>query len=99
MESLNLNIDEYTNKELEDILSLDYPYNQQDIMDKQKNLYEKLIADNSVEVETKGGIKNFLNQVSHRLESIISRGIKLSDKPRDHFNELRNSVDQVNSHF
>ena len=99
MESLNLNIDEYTNKELEDILSLDYPYNQQDIMDKQKNLYEKLIADNSVEVETKGGIKNFLNQVSHRLESIISRGIQLSDKPRDHFNELRNSVDQVNSHF
>ena len=61
MESLNLNIDEYTNKELEDILSLDYPYNQQDIVDKQKNLYEKLIADNSVEVETKGGIKNFLN--------------------------------------
>ena len=99
MESLNLNIDEYTNKELEDILSLDYPYNQQDIVDKQKNLYEKLIADNSVEVETKGGIKNFLNKVSHRLESIISRGIQQSDKPRDSFNELRNSVDQVNSHF
>ena len=99
MESLNLNIDEYTNKELEDILSLDYPYNQQDIVDKQKNLYEKLIADNSIEVETKGGIKNFLNKVSHRLESIISRGIQQSDKPRDSFNELRNSVDQVNSHF
>ena len=82
IDSLNLNIDEYTNKELEDILSLDYPYNQQDIMDKQKNLYEKLIADNSVEVETKGGIKNFLNQVSHRLESIISRGNQISQTSR-----------------
>ena len=99
MESLNLNIDDYTNTELEDILSLAYPYNQQDIKDKQTDLYNKLIDDNSVEVETKGGIKDFLNKVSHRLENIISKGIQLSDNHRDHFNDLRNTVDQVNSHF
>ena len=99
MESLNLNIDEYTNKELEDILSLDYPYNQEDIKGKQSDLYNKLIADNSVEVETKGGIKNFLNKVAYRLENIISKGIQLSDKHKDRFNEVKNTVEQVNSHF
>ena len=41
MDYLNLNIDEYTNKELEDILALEYPYNQEDIKDKQNNLYKK----------------------------------------------------------
>ena len=99
MESLNLNIDEYTNKELEDILSLEYPYNQEDIKGKQSDLYNKLIADNSVEVETKGGIKNFLNKVAYRLENIISKGIQLSDKHKDRFNEVKNTVEQVNSHF
>ncbi len=99
MDYLNLNIDEYTNKELEDILALEYPYNQEDIKDKQNNLYKKLIDDNSVEVETKGGIKKFLNKVAHRLENIISKGIQLSDKPKDRFNEVRNTVEQVNSHF
>ena len=95
MESLNLNIDEYTNKELEDILSLEYPYNQEDIKGKQSDLYNKLIADNSVEVETKGGIKNFLNKVAYRLENIISKGIQLSDKHKDRFNEVKNTVEQV----
>ena len=99
MESLNLNIDEYTNKELEDILSLEYPYNQEDIKGKQSDLYNKLIADNSVEVETKSGIKNFLNKVAYRLENIISKGIQLSDKHKDRFNEVKNTVEQVNSHF
>ena len=99
MDYLNLNIDEYTDKELEEILSLEYPYDQQDIKNKQSDLYKHLIDDNSVEVETKGGIKNFLNKVSHRLEKIISKGIQLSDKSRDNFNELKNSVDQVNNHF
>jgi hypothetical protein len=76
MEIWNLNINEFSDKELEDILSLIYPYNQKDIRDKQKDLYEKLISDNSVDIERKTEIKHFLNNIVCRLEETIT-----TDKP------------------
>ena len=98
MELLNININDYSDTELEEILSLEYPYVQEDIITNREKLYKKLVDDDSVEIVTKNKIHTFLNKISHRLEQIISKGIDLH-KERDHFKDLKNTVSQVNDHF
>jgi hypothetical protein len=99
MEIWNLNIQEYTNQELEDILSLSYPYNQNDIINNQKVLYYKLLSDNSVNIERKTEIKHFLNNVVGRLEKLISHRIQIPDKPREKFSDLKNTVIPLNDNL
>lgn len=99
MEIWNLNINEYTNRELEDILSLCYPYNQSDIIDKQKDLYYKLLSDNSVNNERKSEIKHFLNNVVGRLEKLISTRIQIPDKSRESFNDFKNTLIPLNDNL
>ena len=38
MESINLDVNEYTDKEIEDILTLEYPYQYEDIQKSKGNL-------------------------------------------------------------
>jgi hypothetical protein len=45
MESLNLNVDEYTNQEIEEILSLQYPYQNQDVITAKGKLHGVLTTD------------------------------------------------------
>jgi len=99
MESFNLNVNDYADNELEDILSLQYPYNNKDIKEKQRELYKKLVDDNSIGIQMKDGIQLFLNNMTNRLEKIISNGIQLSDKPINNFHELKNTVNSVNNDF
>lgn len=103
MESLNLNVDEYSNFEIEEILSLTYPYSENDIKLKQQSLYDKLLGDNSVNLQAKNEITKFLNDISHRLEKIIKNMVQgqqesVPDKSNN-FNNLKNTVNEVNSHF
>ena len=93
MDALVLNINEYSDNELEDILSLTYPYNKDDIAIKKKELYKKLISDSSVTVETKTQISTFLDTVYLRLCDSTNKDTNLS------FNSVKNSVKEVNSHF
>ena len=99
MDLLNLNIEAYNDRELEEMLSLTYPYREEDIVLQKNDLYKKLIDDNSVDVGTKDKITDFLNKIAQRLEKIISKGIILSGGERDHFEDLKNTVKEVNSHF
>ena len=98
MELLNININDYSDTELEEILSLEYPYVKEDIITNREKLYKKLVDDDSVEIITKNKIHTFLNKISHRLEQIISKGMDLHNE-RDHFKDLKNTVHQVNDHF
>ena len=99
MDLLNLNIEAYNDRELEEMLSLTYPYREEDIVLQKNDLYKKLIDDNSVDGGTKDRITDFLDKIAHRLEKIISKGIILSHGTRDHFEDLKNTVKEVNSHF
>jgi hypothetical protein len=99
MDSFLLNINDYSDKELEDILSLSYPYQQEDIVLKKNELYVKLIDDDSVTNEMKSKITTFLDTASFRLSKIISNGIELSRTNVDTFGELKNTVSEVNDNF
>jgi len=99
MDSFLLNINEYSDKELEDILSLSYPYEQDDILSKKNELYVKLVNDDSVTNDMKAKITSFLDTASFRLSKIISNGIELSRTKADTFRELKNTVSEVNDHF
>ena len=99
MDSFLLNINDYSDKELEDILSLSYPYQQEDILSNKNELYVKMVNDDSVTSETKTRINSFLDTASFRLSKIISNGIDLSRTNVNAFSELKNSVSEVNDHF
>jgi hypothetical protein len=99
MDTFVLNINDYSDKELEDILSLSYPYQQEDIVIQKKELYVKMIEDESVNSEMKAKINHFLDTAAFRLSKIISKGIELS-KTTDHtFGNLKNTVSEINDHF
>ena len=99
MDSFLLNINDYSDKELEDILSLSYPYQQEDILSNKNELYVKMVNDDSVTSDMKTRISSFLDTASFRLSKIISNGIELSGTNVNTFSELKNSVSEVNDHF
>jgi len=99
MESFLLNINDYSDKELEEILSLSYPYQPQDIKMKRDELYVKLVNDNSVNNDMKTKITIFLDTISIRLTKIISTGIQQSTIKSEKFYDLKNTVVEVNDHF
>ncbi|MHA2399354.1 MAG: hypothetical protein ACXADU_10765 [Promethearchaeota archaeon] len=100
MESINLDVNEYTDKEIEDILTLEYPYQYEDIQKSKGNLLNKLTQDNEVDSTTKRRIENFLDAASNRLISIISASIENSHyKQKDKFSEMKNDLYRVNDSF
>lgn len=101
MESLNLNVNEYTDKELEEILAIEYPYQNEDIINSKSNLLNKLTRDSEVDYETKGNIESFLNDVTNRLVKSIS-SLSKSDNYHPHidkFSDLKNEVIEVNDNM
>ena len=99
MDLFMLNIDDYNDGELEEILSLSFPYQQEDIMLKKNELYTRLVEDNSVDMNTKDKITGFLDMVSYRLSNVISQGKPESKQNMPKFSELTNTVNETNSHF
>ena len=99
MESLNLNVDEYTNPEIEEILSLQYPYQNQDVITAKGKLHGVLTNDNMVDINTKIKIENFLETVSKRLINDIESGIKNASHVNSDFYKHKNTVIESNDHF
>lgn len=102
MDLFMLNIDDYNDGELEEILSLSFPYQQEDIICKKNELYEKLIYDDSVDTTTKDKITGFLDMVAYRLSNVVSHGQPSQSnnrQPTSMFNELKNTVNETNNHF
>ena len=91
METINLDINDYSDKEIEDILTLEYPYQAEDIKSSKVNLLKKLTQDNAVDSSTKRKIENFLDAASNRLIKIISSAIKESHYTgKSKFSEIKN---------
>ena len=100
MDGLNTNIKDYSDKELEEMFDLVYPYRVEDIVEKKENLFKKIKGDNTITGDTKNNITTFLDTVSHKLVNIITKGIEEShDKPMDSFNQQHNKVQEVGNHF
>jgi hypothetical protein len=101
MESLNLNVNEYTDKELEEILAIEYPYQREDIINSKSNLLNKLTRDSEVDYETKGNIESFLNDVTNRLVKTISSLSQTNNYHShiDKFSDLKNEVIEVNDNM
>ena len=85
MDLFMLNVDDYKDDELEEILSLSFPYQQDDIATKKNELYVKLVQDNTVDNNTKTKITEFLDMVSFRLSKVISSGYGQSVTKRYEF--------------
>lgn len=100
MESIILDVNEYTDKEIEDILTLEFPYQYEDIQKSKGNLLNKLTQDNEVDSTTKRRIEKFLDAASNRLITIISASIDKSHyKQKDKFSEMKNDLYRVNDNF
>lgn len=100
MDGLNTNIKDYSDKEMEEMFDLVYPYRVEDIVEKKLELFKKIKGDDTITGQTKNNITAFLDTVSHKLVNIITKGIEEShDKPMDSFNQQHNKVQEVNNHF
>lgn len=102
MDKWNLNIEEYSNDELEEILSLNYPYDESDVLKKGAALYEELMKDSSISDNQKENIVNFLNEMTKKLSKIITHGINMSKKDGEistNFADLKQPLIRVNDSF
>ena len=91
MDLVNLNINEYTDIELEDIFSLKNPYNIEDLKRKKEDMYNNLINDKSVELTTKSSIKDFLSKITDRLEKKFLINNLVSNN-KEVFSDITNSI-------
>ena len=90
----------YSDTEIEDILSLQYPYSLTEITTQKDELYNKLVNDENVNNTIKINITSFLNDISMRLMNIVTKGITNSKpKENDNFLDMKNTIQDVDSHF
>ena len=75
---MNLDIGDYSKNELEEVLSLNYPYSHSDVVEKKKKLHDKLLNDSNLGIDFKSKIGGFLDNLSDRLIGDISEGIRES---------------------
>ena len=66
-EFFKLDINSYTKRELEELLSLKYPYTIQNVIESHKMLVEKLTGDETVDDKKKKEIRNFVDKVKFNL--------------------------------
>ncbi len=70
MENMELNIDLYTNKELEDILYLNYPYTKEDVEVNHNKLKNTVNNNSGIKDEQKQNLNNFINNILNRLTTV-----------------------------
>ena len=72
MASFELNSNLYSKPEIEDILSLTYPYTVENVYDQKKILFVELSNDHQLRRENKTDLATFVEEISARLvESIV----------------------------
>ena len=79
MDKVNLDINTYTLTELENLLKLQKPYNQQDIENKKKKL-EKTINMSNINQNKKEELYIFLDNIKNKLTSEYLNSIRPSEK-------------------
>lgn len=70
MENFDLNINNYSVRELEELLSLDRQYNPNDIRYKKDNICMKIADDNTISFDMKSKLENFFDKVLVLLNNI-----------------------------
>ena len=93
MESMELDIEKYTNKELEEILFLNYPYTKEEIVNNQKNVKNNINNNSKINPQTKNNLNMFIDKILNRL---INNNDQLYNSP---LNKFKNIVDQEGSNF
>ena len=92
MENMELDIEKYTNKELEEILFLNYPYTQEDAIKNQKKVKNNIENNENLDYVTKENINLFVDKILNRLG--ISN--QLYNSP---LSKYKNIVSQEGSNF
>lgn len=103
MDKVNLDINTYTLTELENLLKLQKPYNQQDIENKKKKL-EKTINMSNINQNKKEELYIFLDNIKNKLTSEYLNSIRPSEKTFNDVNKydgnhfvIKNTNDQYAS--
>jgi hypothetical protein len=103
MDKVNLDINTYTLTELENLLKLQKPYNQQDIENKKKKL-EKTINISNINQNKKEELYIFLDNIKNKLTSEYLNSIRPSEKTFNDVNKydgnhfvIKNTNDQYAS--
>ena len=71
----NLNIEEYNQSELEDLFSLEYPYNEERIKECGVKMQEKLFLDGGLDAEDKEKVIVFINLAMNELSNTITDSV------------------------
>ena len=96
MENFNLNIDNYTNQELEELLSLSGTYNSDGLLLAKESLKSKLLKHDGLDVNKKQEIMMFIDNIHVRLLNHISQKNATLNGT---YNDTQNNVEQVGTHF
>ena len=68
-EHFNLDINSYSNQELEQLLELSFPYNKNDVVEKERNLKTKLLKDDNLGAAKRNNIIIFFVQITKKFSS------------------------------
>lgn len=97
MDTIDLNISNYSVNELEDLLSLTTNYNVNMIQFQKNDLQTKVMSDSSISFENRDEITKFIDKVASTLEETLAKNEP--PEPPSKFSELTQKVDEVSGHF
>lgn len=97
MDSIDLNISNYSMSELEDLLSLNTNYNVNMIQFQKTDLQTKIMSDASISFENRDEISKFIDQVAATLEEVLKKNDP--PPPPTKFSELKQRVEDISGHF
>ena len=74
LNKFDLNADNYSCDDVEQLFGLSYPYTSEGIMEKKQELSNQILANNTLGAIKSEEIVSFLNSVAERLKSKVSNG-------------------------
>ena len=92
-EHFNLDINSYSNQELEQLLELSFPYNKNDVVEKERNLKTKLLKDDNLGAAKRNNIIIFLEKVKVKLINLLIAKMQTDD------NMPKNDILQEDNHM
>ena len=81
MDAFNLNIDEYKDSELEELMRLSIPYTNNDVTKAKEVLLRQLITNADLSAEKKREITFFVDSIASRIANIAPKRYKLAHRP------------------
>jgi hypothetical protein len=97
MDSIDLNIENYSIGELEELLSLRADYTINMIHVQKNELQAKVMGDANVSFESREDINKFINNIGITLEAVLNTGAQ--KKTPTEFSELKQNMKEVSGHF